>query len=100
MIQPIQKSMVPTKQAFRYGFHIELARIRQVVQKYLRIARRSNATRKNVVGLGKKVRVECDVESLNVAFDMREVKTSKSGIRRSKTLESTCRIRVYAEKFH
>ena len=55
------------------GFHIELARIQQVVQKYLRIARRSNATRKNVVGLGKKVRVECDVESLNVAFDMREV---------------------------
>ena len=74
------------------GFHIKLARIRQVVQKYLRIARRSNATRKNVVGLGKKVRVECDMESLRVAFDMQEVETSKSGIRRSKKLESTCRI--------
>ena len=80
------------------GFHIELARIRQVVQKYLRIARRSNATRKNVVKLGKKVRVECDVESLNVAFGIREVETSKSPIRRSKTLQSTCRIRVYANE--
>ena len=62
------------------GFHIKLARIRQVVQKYLRIARMSNVTRKNVVGLGKKVCVECDVESLNVAFDMQEVERWKSGV--------------------
>ena len=52
------------------GFHIERAGIQQVVKKYLRIARRSNATRINVVKLGKKVRVVCDVESLNVAFNM------------------------------
>ena len=80
------------------GFHIDLARIRVVVQKYLRTARRLNATRNNVVGLGKKMHVECNVESLNVAFDMREVKMLKSGIRRSKTLESSCRIRVYANE--
>ena len=72
--------------------------IRQVVQKYLRIARRSNATCINVVKLGKKVHVECDVESLNVTFDMREIETTKSGIRRSKTLESTCRMQVYANE--
>ena len=54
----------------RVRFHIELARIRQVVKKYIRIARKSNATHKNVVWLGKKMRVECDVELLNVAFDM------------------------------
>ena len=53
------------------GFHIEVAGIRQVFQKYLKIVTRLNAKRKNVVKLGKKVRVECDVEWLYVAFDMR-----------------------------
>ena len=41
---------------------------------------------KMLYGLGKKMCVECDVESLKVAFVMREVERSKSSVRRSKTL--------------
>ena len=39
--------------------------------------------------------VECDVELLKVAFDMREVERSKSGVGRSKTLV-TCMYTISA----